>query len=256
MAATGEFRLSIAKAFADQLEAELDTLVSDPLNLTNLDNVADRPGVYQLYHDGVVVYVGKDEKSVSKRLREHYDKIRCRLNITIESMAFTALYVHEEMHALGPEKRIIAHYKQLGLAAWNGEGFGPHDPGQRRDETTFGPSHFDSMYPANLDWVCDAVPPGNYTATELLRRVKTAVPFLFRYQPAKFHDEIDIEIHEENPTADALFESLGLAINTVDSRWRITALPGYVIMYPKPGPYPSARRQYPSPDARVTPSPP
>ena len=245
MAATGEFRLSIARALADQLEDGLDALDSDPLDLAHLEDVKSTPGVYQLYQDDVVVYVGKDEKSVKKRLREHHDKIRCRLNIILESMSFTALYVHEEMHALGPEKRIIAHYKAKDLAAWNGEGFGPHDPGQQRDTTVFGPKHFDSMYPANLDWVCDAIPMGTYTAAELLKRVKANVPFLFRYEKADFHNGVEVEIDWEDPTADDLFESLGLAINAADPRWRITALPGYVIMYPKPGPYPSARRQYP-----------
>lgn len=246
MSATGEFHLSIMKALADQLDDGLGELEPEPLDLGRLSGVEHKPGVYQLYKDGVLVYIGKDESSVAKRLREHYDKIKCRLNIAVSSMTFTALYVHEDLHAVAPEKRLINHYKQQGLASWNGKGFGPHDPGRKRDETEFGPTHFDSMYPADLGWVCEEISSGTYSADVLLGGAKESLPFVFRYQAAAFHKEVEVIIPKDRPTADEVFELLGLAINAADSRWRITALPGYVIMYPKPGPYPGARKQYPA----------
>jgi hypothetical protein len=245
MAATAEFRLSIMRALADQLAEGLRDLDPDPLDVKHLAEVDHKPGVYQLYKDGVLVYVGKHESSVANRLREHHDKIACRLNIDLREMSFTALYVHEDLHSVAPEQRLISMYKEQGLAAWNGQGFGPHDPGQRRDETTFGPDHFDSKYPVNLDWVCDKIEPRWYTVAELLARIKGSVPFLFRYQQASFHKELRVTVESPNPTANELFDLLGRAVNDSDARWRITALPGYVIMYPKPGPYPSARMQYP-----------
>ncbi|WP_143261456.1 GIY-YIG nuclease family protein [Allokutzneria sp. NRRL B-24872] len=243
--ATGEFRLSIMRALADQLADGLRALKPAPLDLEHLADVYSKPGVYQLYQNDVLVYVGKDESSVANRLREHYDKIKCRLKITPIEMSFTALYVHEDLHSVAPERRLIASYKEQGLAAWNGKGFGPHDPGKHRDETAFGPDHFDTMYPANLHWTCKEIAMGTYTATNLLQQVKKNVPFVFRYKKADFHRGIEVTVDWENPTADELFELLGQAINAVGPDWQIIALPGYAIMYDKRTQYPSARKRYP-----------
>jgi hypothetical protein len=245
MAATAEFRLSIMQALADQLARGLEALQPEPLDLAHLNLIDRKPGVYQLYNDDELVYIGKTDSSIAKRLREHYEKINCRLNISTRQIKFTALYVDEELNSIAPETRLIDMYREKGLATWNGKGFGPHDPGQQRDQTAFEPDHFDSMYPANLDWICQDIQPGTYSAAVLLKKVKKSVPFLFRYESADFHKSISVEVEEGDPTANELFDILGRAINQVDLKWRITALPGYVIMYQKPGPYLSARKQYP-----------
>lgn len=246
MPSSGQFRLSITRALGDQLAEELVKLKPDPLDREHLDLLESRPGVYQLYEDGVLVYVGKADTSLPQRLAKHHAKIAGRLNLG--DIGFTCLYVDEDLHAVAPERLLIHRYKDEGLAAWNFNGFGSNDPGRNRDETVFEESHFDSQHPANLDIRCVDIPAGGYQADELLKRLKQSLPYVFRYQTAAFHQELHIEVVEDEPTADHLFASLGHAIAKADGRWRIAALPGYVVMYAKPGPYPSARKIYPPPD--------
>ncbi len=244
MPSSGQFRLSITRALGDQLADGLAGLEPDPLDLTHVTALDKRPGVYQLYEDGELVYVGKADTSLHHRLHKHHDKIAGRLNVG--EMTFTCLYVDEDLHAVAPERLLIQRYKGKGLAAWNFNGFGSNDPGKNRDQTEFEASHFDSQHPANLHVRCFDVAAGTYRADELLKKVKQGLPYLFRYQSNALHRDIDVEVNEDEPTADYLFETLGEAITAADPRWQITALPGYVIMYPKHGPYPSARKTYPS----------
>ncbi|MGC4761394.1 GIY-YIG nuclease family protein [Micromonospora sp. DT46] len=242
---SAEFRLSITRALGDQLAESLSMLTPAPLDPANIMAIAPRPGVYQLYEDGRFVYVGKADNSLPGRLAEHLAKISGRLHVG--HMTFACLYVEEDLHAVAPEKLLIARYKGQGQAPWNNNGFGNNDPGKERDTTDLSkkPYHFDILHPANLDWVCETIMPGRYTAAHLLKSLKNALPYVFRYQQASFHKEVAVNVTSQRPTADQLFQCLARAISVVEPAWQITALPGYVIMYPKNGPYPSARRTYP-----------
>lgn len=244
MSASGEFRLSITRALADQLADGLAALDPDPLDPVYIGRVDPKPGVYQLYENGTLIYVGKAQVSepLPKRLRQHYDKLSGRLGIG--TMTFTCLYVHEDMQAVSPEQLLINKYRGEGKAAWNFMGFGSKDPGKERDTTRIDAGHFDAVHPINLDFVCADITAGTYVVEDLLKLVKRELPFLFRYQSAAFHRQLEVEIVEDAPTADELFDALGAVIAHADPEWRITALPGYVIMYPKDGPYPHALRTY------------
>ncbi|MEV4414000.1 Eco29kI family restriction endonuclease [Catellatospora sp. NPDC049609] len=237
MPASAEFRLSITRALGDQLGEALAELTPAPLTPDQINKIAGRPGVYQLYQDGDLVYIGKAEKSLPHRLREHYEKVSGRRSVG--RMTFTCLYVDEDLHAVAPETLLIRRHKGDGKAVWNHNGFGLHDPGKQRDTTVVKPTHFDALYPINLDWVCEDIEPGAYTADVLLARVKETLPYLFRYQADDIHKTIKVELRDTTPTADELFTLLASAITDVDARWQITALPGYVIMYPSKGPYPN-----------------
>lgn len=244
MTASGEFRLSITRALADQLAEGLSALEPDPLDPAYIAPVDPKPGVYQLYEEGTLVYVGKAQTSepLPKRLRQHYEKLSGRQRVG--RMTFTCLYVHEDMHAVSPEQLLITKYKAEGTAAWNFMGFGSKDPGKERDTTNIDDDHFDAVHPINLDFVCSEITAGDYVVADLLGRVKRSLPFLFRYERAQFHKDLKVEVLENAPTADDLFATLGTTIAKADHQWRITALPGYVIMYPKDGPYPHALRTY------------
>jgi hypothetical protein len=163
----------------------------------------------------------------------------------VGAMTFVCLYVDEDLHAVAPERLLITQYRGGGQVPWNTGGFGSNDPGQRRDTTSFEADHFDSLHPARLHWVCDTIAAGRYAADELLTALKEALPYLFRYQAAAFHRDMAVEVPHDGPTADELFQAIGQAVAAYDDRWQITALPGYVIMYPSHGPYPSARKTYP-----------
>jgi hypothetical protein len=243
MPASAEFRLSVTRALGDQLGQALDALEPGPFTPAFINSLAHRPGVYQLYVDGVLAYVGKADKSLPQRLRKHHYKISGRLGIG--NVECICLYVDEDLHAVAPEKILIKRYKSEGTAAWNFNGFGMNDPGKERDTTVFEDKHFDSIYPVNLDWCCEDIAAGHYTAASLLKLLKGALPYLFRYQAADFHADITLNVPMSTPTADELFTLLGTAIAAHDARWQITALPGYVVMYPKKGLFPSARRTYP-----------
>ncbi|MFB7717399.1 GIY-YIG nuclease family protein [Nocardia sp. NPDC056100] len=216
----------------------------EALDAVSIAELQPRPGVYQLYEDDVLVYVGKADNSLPQRLGKHRAKLQGRL--MVGSMAFTCLYVDEDLHAVAPERLLIDRYKGNGLARWNYNGFGSNDPGKNRDETVFEEDHFDSMHPANLGIEVNGIEVGEYALAELLKRLKSLLPYVFRYQSADFHNEIRITISDRRWTADGIFETIGEALGRANPEWRITALPGYVIMYPKPGPYPSAQKQYSS----------
>ncbi|MFI6229906.1 GIY-YIG nuclease family protein [Micromonospora echinospora] len=244
MANSAEFRLSITRALGDQLAESLSKLAPAPLDLPGITGLAPRPGVYQLYEDDTFVYVGKADNFLPGRLMEHFTKLSGRLHVG--RMTFACLYVEEDLHAVAPEKLLIARYKGKGQAPWNNNGFGNNDPGKERDTTDFSkkPNHFDVLHPANLDWVCDGIGPGRYTVDKLLKRLKDDLPYVFRYQRAAFHKDLAVDVTCWNPTADELFRKIASTVAVANPLWQITALPGYVIMYPKSGPYPSARRIY------------
>lgn len=247
MANSAEFKLSVTRALADQMAGALDSLTPGPLTNEALAALAPRPGVYQLYHQSTLVYVGKADQSLPQRLERHRFKLGGRMNIALADVTFTCLYVDEDLDALAPEKMLIDRFKSEGSAPWNFNGFGNNDPGQQRDTTRVKPDHFDARYPANLDVVVDRIEPGRHAAGELVSVMKAALPYLFRYATTGKRPHRDlaaapvvIEPDREPFTVDYLFAALA----DVLPGWQITALPGYVIMYPESRDYPSARRVY------------
>src|SRR2546423_5476461 len=155
MPASGESRLSIPRALADQLAEGLRKLTPAALDEHEISRLGRRPGIYHLYQNGLLVYVGKAEDSLPKRLTEHYRKLIGREKVG--AMTFACLYVDEDLHAVAPERLLIHRYRAAGQAPWNTNGFGNHDPGRRRDTTAFEADHFDSLYPVRLDWPCDTI---------------------------------------------------------------------------------------------------
>jgi Eco29kI restriction endonuclease len=242
-----DFRLSITRALGDQLADALEQLGRTPLCEANLDRLHSRPGVYQLFVRGepkdAFVYVGKAEKSLPLRLRQHLRKLSARENISTEEILFSCLYVAEDFSALAPERLLISHYKQAGKIPWNSNGFGNRDPGRNRDNTAVKANHFDKLYPADLNREVEGLPVGVVPVRQLSRRVKKGLPFTFRYSK-KLGEIVDnpVTVTDANLTAD---EAFSLIAQHLPEPWQIAALPGYVIMYPdSPHGYPSALRYY------------
>jgi hypothetical protein len=245
LAATRHFTFDLTGALALQLEAALPGLTQAPLNLPALVDTEAVPGIYQLYLRAELIYIGKADRSLRGRLTDHHRKISGRLNISIEDMSFTGLYLEGTWIPVGPEQMLINKRKLVTGAEplWNTNGFGMNDPGKERDTTTFKDGHFDVMYPANLDYVIEALEEGVYPANELLPVLKHSLPYVFRHenQWARHPDYLtsQVPITQSAPTATQAFDAL---INALPPGWQITALPGYVIMYKNIQPYPSARR--------------
>jgi len=241
MPASGEFKLSISQALTDQLREHLAELTPEPLTAENLARLEKRQGVYQLYKDGELVYVGSAASTLPHRLGQHMRKIRGRRNISIEEITFTCLYVDEDLTVLAPEERLIKVFQGEGAAPWNTNGFGNNDPGRKRDESHVSKTHFDSLYPIDLDWPCDSIKAGERSAAVLLAELKRVLPFVLRYEisaRAKLdYAEVDIAVPSDGMAAESLLKLVSQAL----PGYQTTALPGYVIVYPEEKDYPSGR---------------
>jgi hypothetical protein len=243
--ALDHFTLNLMRALADQLEEALPNLTPDPLDEAHIVEVEPKPGVYQLYHKGSLVYIGKADKNLRKRLSDHHRKISGRLNISLADMSFTGLYIAEDWVPVAPEKLLIGRHKGSGALPWDKGGFGNNDPGVNRDETVFEAAHFDVQYPANLEFPVSGLTAGVYIVRDLIRAIKGGLPYVFRFEnkAAKHPDYLShrAAIPDDEPSADA---ALRAVIEALPPGWQITVLPGYVIMYKKRIDAPSARWIY------------
>jgi hypothetical protein len=148
-----------------------------------LELVPTSQGVYHLFRNGVLVYVGKAD-NLRSRLKQHRFKIMGRQNVDIGEMTFTCLTVHRNWTAFAPESSLLSHYEQQAgnLCEWNGNSFGPHDPGRDRETTNKAPDGFDAQFPIRDDWPCVGVTAGDWNVRELLIEMKEELPFLLRYE--------------------------------------------------------------------------
>lgn len=238
---SAEFRLSITKALGDQLSDAILALERAPLEKARINALRPVGGVYQLYRGENLVYIGKADKSLPERLGQHLRKISGRQNITPAEMSFTCLYVAEDLSAVAPEKLLIKRSQGDGEAPWNTNGFGNKDPGRQRDTTMVKEKHFDRHFPINLD-VTIELPPGPQTLKKFLESVKEALPYNLRYQQtlkAKKNDLAlsNIPVHPLQMTAREVFR---FTVDVLPPGWRLSALPGYAILYEEAKPYKSA----------------
>ncbi|MFB9832258.1 GIY-YIG nuclease family protein [Actinoallomurus acaciae] len=237
-----DFTLSITKALGDQLADALDKLGTAPLSEASLQQLAEKAGVYQLYLRGEFVYVGKADKSLPGRLRNHLRKLSGRRGLSLSEISFSCLYVAEDFSALAPEQLLINHHKGRGAIPWNNNGFGNKDPGRRRDDTTLKANHFDMTYPINLDYVVQGLTPGITPLHRLLEQVKAALPYNFRYERLASFRSKTLTIPSADLTADWIFRRIS---GEIPGSWQVAALMGYVIMYDdRRKDYPSAWRYY------------
>src|ERR1700722_8229533 len=152
----------------------------------HISQVPAKQGVYHLFLNGTLVYIGKAD-SLFRRLSEHREKIQGRQNISPEEMGFKCLTVAPTWTPMALEDALIRHYKSPGVCEWNGNGFGPHDPGRERETTNKHPEGFDSQYPIRENWPCVSIDAGTWSLAKLLRDMKKELPYLLRYDTK--HDD-------------------------------------------------------------------
>lgn len=241
MAASGEFKLSISQALTDQLREHLAELTPEPLTPENLAALKKRQGIYQLYVGDELVYVGSAATTLPARLAQHMRKIAGRQNLSINEVGFTCLYVDEDLTVLAPEDRLIKVFKDEGGSSWNFNGFGNKDPGRNRDSSHVSDDHFDRQYPIQLGWRCETIEAGTRDVSELLVELKSALPFLLRYERTQRaeddYESAEIAVPSKGMTAEALLDLVAAAL----PEYQVTALPGYVIVYREERDYPSGR---------------
>lgn len=96
-------------------------------------------GIYALYFNEELVYIGKASKSTTKsqrtlraRLGEHVSKISGRENISLSQMECRYLTFASDWWVFAAEFALIAHYHP----EWNESGFGSKTPGVGRPGTS------------------------------------------------------------------------------------------------------------------------
>jgi hypothetical protein len=222
------FEIDLVAALAEQLVAAFEKLDAGALTDEHVDSVPREQGVYQLFRNGTLVYVGKAD-ALRKRLHEHQEKIIGRQNIRLDEMGFKCLTVHKNWTALAPETSLIFHYKtRPGICEWNGNGFGIHDPGRNRETTNKDPDGFDSQFPIKENWPCNGIAAKAWRVTELLAKMKKDLPFLLRYD-TRHEDYVPLTVTV--PKEDMAVTDLLILMTKVLPGWQSTRFPSHMILY-------------------------
>lgn len=199
-----------------------------PLTATHVETVEQRGGIYRLFQNNELVYVGKSNGNLRARLLQHMRKVSSRLPPSLASeMSFQCLYVGKDLSAVAPESMLIEHAKGNGAAPWNSNGFGSNDPGRSRDRSAVKAAHFDSNHPINLDVPVQLDPSKIKTTKHLARKLKSELPFNFRY--AK--DLPSASVSDLQTGAAPAREWFSFLAARLPRRWSIMALHGYVLCY-------------------------
>jgi hypothetical protein len=230
-----EFEFDLPGALLTHLVTTLDDMEPAPLNVGSLDVVQETQGIYQLFFDGELVYVGKTdaEAGLLKRLTRHSNKIQHRRNLLPERVTFKAVRIYV-FTAMDLETQLIRHYGGDTGTPWNGSGFGANDPGRNRDRSA--PGRFDLEFPIDIDRPLEINFTGELTAAQVATRLKEAVPYTFRFQSKstggrKPHEELEatsVRVPNGVNTVRTIFGSL---IEQLPTGWQATALSAMLILY-------------------------
>lgn len=239
-----EFEFDLPRALKTELIGRLDAMKSGVLRRDITSQVPEAQGVYQLYYDGELVYIGKTdaEAGLRTRLSRHASKILHRPTLSgavhfkaVRIMVFTAMDL---------ETQLIRHYRAINkaAAAWNGSGFGSNDPGRERETTNKHPEGFDAQHPIDIDIEGDLIlEPGAMKVATALHKLKAALPYTLRYetlrnahgraQRTKPHPELldtNVTIPAPPQTARELMRAICVALG---SDWQATVFVSHVILY-------------------------
>jgi hypothetical protein len=242
----GRFEFDIIAALSSQLGATFESLEIGHLSETQIAFLEPDPAVYQLFYKGVLAFVGQAQ-SLRKRLREHHAKISGRKNIDIADIGFKCLTVHPNWTAL-----IRKYHRKLAKSScpWNGNGFGPDDPGRERETTNKATEGFDAIYPIRENWPCSWITAGEYTAEEILRSLKSKLPYLLRFETAepkssKPHPDVvsaKVSVLTDGMPANDLLKLVAMSL----PGWQATIFPGHMILYKEQRSYKHGKKVWPA----------
>lgn len=230
-----DFDFDLARAVVEQLVEALDALAVGALTEQNLAALGRKQGVYQLYHEGRPVYVGKADKSLRSRLARHRRALSARENMNVANLGFKALYIHRNWTTWTSEDVLIRHYGEA--CSWNNSGYGGNDPGRNREDTVVSEADFHQSFPIRRDWRVDELVQGNYEANELLRQLKKTLPFLFRYETesrkrwgrgSPKYNGRQIVVERDAMTIDEILREI---VSQLGSNWQATRFPSRYILY-------------------------
>lgn len=230
-----EFEFDLPGALLDHLIHELEMMERGPLNADGLAGMPETQGVYQLFFDDSLVYIGKTdaEAGLLKRLTRHSNKILHRIGLDPSRVSFKAIRIFV-FTAMDLETQLIKRYSENEKTKWNGSGFGSNDPGRKRD--TQKPSNFDQEFPIDIDRYLKSDFSGCHAASFILSKLKSELPFTFRYETQKnnlrtpHQDLLDtvVNISAGLKTARQLICEL---VPQLPKGWQATALSAVLILY-------------------------
>lgn len=209
-------------------------------------------GVYQLFLDAKLMYIGKADKNLRDRLERHYRMLAARQNINTEKLGFKALYIHKNWTTWTTEAALIRFFREE--LPWNASGLGSNDPGHNREDTAEEDT-FNSLYPIDPNYVCDWISPGKYLAWDLLEQFKKDLPYLLRFHKVtrKFKSQADQQAVQElkETQVKVAFKSMSAKDLLVEiakqlpDGWQATQFPGRLILYKEQADYRHGRRIWP-----------
>jgi len=243
----GLFEFDIATPLFQQLASDFELLAPVALQDSNLESVEERPGIYGLHYNNSVVYIGKADDSAKSRLEKHRRQLEGRVGILPSEISFRCLHFAHTWDAFKPESHMISLYSP----SWNSCGFGPNDPGRRRDKTRLADTHWHVLYPVDPEYPCLGIPMGTYPVLELLRLVCKCAPYWIRFQGNR-NGETDEErlSHEQahndfSASREIVIQEDGMSVRSllflavqslpVPDEWQLTLLPSHILLYRERG---------------------
>jgi hypothetical protein len=231
-----EFEFDLPAALLARLVEILDGMESAPLNEMGLDGVPDAQGVYQLFHEGKLVYIGKtdSEAGLRRRLERHSLKVQHRVALQPTRVTYKAVRIFV-FTAIDLETQLIAHYAHKGGSPWNNSGFGANDPGRKRDHTKIKATNFDALFPIDIDRDLDLAFGDCTTVAQALIRLKPAVPYNLRFEndgqsPRRPHPDL-VETPIDLGDARTTREILTAAARALGPEWQATVLRSHLLLY-------------------------
>lgn len=230
-----DFEFNLTQALLEKLIEATDSVVAAELSPGNLKGIPNAQGVYQLFLDKKLVYIGKtdSEAGLSQRLNRHFKKILHRKNITPDRVEFKAVRIYV-FTAVDLETQLIKHYGGTSRVPWNGSGFGSNDFGRERDSTKYKSNHFDYQFPIDTSLGVNLSVAGTVPAAEALKELKKELPYTFRFEskPRTRNAHVDllkeVTVSGTNKTAASLLKEI---IPQLSPGWQATELPSHIILY-------------------------
>ena len=249
-----QFDFDLARAVLDQLVAAFKALPIGDLEPSVCAQMGSGQGVYQLFLDSDLMYIGKADKSLRHRLERHYRMLSARQNIDIDKLGFKALFIHRNWTTWTTESALIRFFGEE--SPWNASGMGSNDPGHNREDTAEEDT-FNSIYPVDPDYVCDWIEPGEVRAWHLLNAFKRRLPYLLRFQRVtrRFGSDVDHEAEQELKETEISVPHSDMSARTLlreiakqlSSGWQATQFPGRLILYKEQTEYRHGQRIWPEP---------
>lgn len=238
------YSFNFLKTVSEQLIAELDAMRITQLSPQTLQALKAfqkekkaQQGVYVVHYDNRPVYLGKAQ-NVGGRLEMHLKKLTGRDNIDLTKVGYKALLLDKSMGTAANESLLISIFRQTHEGMWNGEGFGPKDPGKRRDTTE--PSTFDRDHPIKDQWPISSIPDQTTVGT-VLKSMKKQLPYVLRYKVGA-REAAPVDLTGVRRTAREILQAV---VTALGPGWKGVVLSHGMILYETNASYPYGQELLP-----------